>query len=307
MSEKCIKTELRLLKGTKCLTLMLVSLIVSVGILYVLNYTEFMSAYDGYTYMKDFYQENGETSDDGYEVIESDDGDLYIENPLAYYKAQTEQLMVSMSVRYAGTEAMEGALFVFPAIFGLLGLFYGAVDYKNHIVKHKVSRLGKQNYWLSKVCVMFLMVAVAVLIYIALCAVAAIISTAVISGNVNLESFDTDTIELSTGVVKPVALMMAMAAVYAAFGLGFGMIFKTRLPGAILILLYAYALPISGKFDLTNSIKFMVKKLGCGYGVLTVESVKDSSVIIALTVLAVCILIPLAGSYVTVRKRSAFN
>jgi len=267
-----------------------------------MNYKEITLAYEDYTRVQDLY----ENEEDMKEDLEINDYNM-VENPISYYNEQLKSLLFVNSPDYTLTQIFEAGIIFFPIIFGIFGLLLGCADYKTKIIKHKVARVGRKNYYLSKISTSMITILFFFLIMIIISKIAGIIMYNVICNKIPVNNFSSHNLSLSSNVLMQFIFMYFISIVYSSIGMLIGVLTKGAIRGVVLIAAYAYAVPVFSKFDLKNSYYFIMDQLCDFYGVIKISGIKDSSILISMIIIMGFLIFTNITIYLVIIKRSAYE
>ena len=87
------------------------------------------------------------------------------DDAINYDYAVLQQALYSSQPEYSLELAGEGAGLFFSVIFGVLGILFTTIDYKNKSVKHRVGRNGKGKYILGKLAALLILDVFVIAVY----------------------------------------------------------------------------------------------------------------------------------------------
>jgi len=297
-----IASEFRRMYYSNLILYFLLSILAMIILIFYMNYKEITLAYEDYTRVQDLY----ENEEDMKEDLEINDYNM-VENPISYYNEQLKTLLFVNSPDYTLTQIFEAGIIFFPIIFGIFGLLLGCADYKTKIIKHKVARVGRKNYYLSKISTSMITILFFFLIMIIISKIAGIIMYNVICNKIPVNDFSSHNLSLSSNVLMQFIFMYFISIVYSSIGMLIGVLTKGAIRGVVLIAAYAYAVPVFSKFDLKNSYYFIMDQLCDFYGVIKISGIKDSSILISMIIIMGFLIFTNIATYLVIIKRSAYE
>jgi len=297
-----IASEFRRMYYSNLILYFLLSILAMIILIFYMNYKEITLAYEDYTRVQDLY----ENEEDMKEDLEINDYNM-VENPISYYNEQLKSLLFVNSPDYTLTQIFEAGIIFFPIIFGIFGLLLGCADYKTKIIKHKVARVGRKNYYLSKISTSMITILFFFLIMIIISKIAGIIMYNVICNKIPVNNFSSHNLSLSSNVLVQFIFMYFISIVYSSIGMLIGVLTKGAIRGVVLIAAYAYAVPVFSKFDLKNSYYFIMDQLCDFYGVIKISGIKDSSILISMIIIMGFLIFTNIATYLVIIKRSAYE
>lgn len=297
-----IASEFRRMYYSNLILYFLLSILAMIILIFYMNYKEITLAYEDYTRVQDLY----ENEEDMKEDLEINDYNM-VENPISYYNEQLKTLLFVNSPDYTLTQIFEAGIIFFPIIFGIFGLLLGCADYKTKIIKHKVARVGRKNYYLSKISTSMITILFFFLIMIIISKIAGIIMYNVICNKIPVNNFSSHNLSLSSNVLVQFIFMYFISIVYSSIGMLIGVLTKGAIRGVVLIAAYAYAVPVFSKFDLKNSYYFIMDQLCDFYGVIKISGIKDSSILISMIIIMGFLIFTNIATYLVIIKRSAYE
>jgi|GEM_PF-1282340 len=305
-----IASEFRRMYYSNLILYFLLSILAMIILIFYMNYKEITLAYEDYTRVQDLYENEEDMKEDlernDYNMVE-ENGTYMVENPISYYNEQLKTLLFVNSPDYTLTQIFEAGIIFFPIIFGIFGLLLGCADYKTKIIKHKVARVGRKNYYLSKISTSMITILFFFLIMIIISKLAGIIMYNVICNKIPVNDFSSHNLSLSSNVLMQFIFMYFISIVYSSVGMLIGVLTKGAIRGVILIAAYAYAVPVFSKFDLKNSYYFIMDQLCDFYGVIKISGIKDSSILISMIIIMGFLIFTNITIYLVIIKRSAYE
>ena len=169
MKMNYILNEIRLMWHSKLLGIFAFLLCLFSALTIFFNYNQTISLNDSYNTIVNYYKENNldldaDLNSNSYSISE-ENGVSNIENPLGYYYNKLGIAIFSTSPFYSSSLLCESSILLLPIIFGVLGLIIGTIDHKNKTIKHKVTRIGKDNYIFSKILSIIIVNLILIILY----------------------------------------------------------------------------------------------------------------------------------------------
>lgn len=124
---------------------------------------------------------------------------------------------------------------------------------------------------------------------------------------VPIAQFDIGTVTTSSSIIIKFIFGYIIALIFAEIGYTLGIIFKNVIVGMIPIIAYMFFLPNLGRFDLKNCIFYFAKKVFDFYGVISVQSPKETSSMAAGLIMLFVVIILVSINIIVLVKRSSFE
>ena len=307
---KSIFSEFRTLYYSKVILALILALFFTTILILFMNYKDITMSYQDYNRIVDMYENEEDMTEDlenGNYNLKEKNGSYVVENPLLYYNKQISKSLFVISPKYILTQMLEAGIIFFPIIFGIFGLILGSSDYRNKTIKNKVSRIGKKKFYFSKFFVSILIIFFLLLFFMIFSKMAGTIVYNEICNKIPIKDFKIENLPISSNIFLKFSFSFLISILYSSIGMFIGVITKGTIFGVFSIVAYAYAVPTFSKFDLKNSYYFIMEQLSDFYGVINISDIKESSLLISMTIILGILLFTNIVTYLLVKNRSAFE
>lgn len=308
MIKNCLEEELKYIYFSKVFYTILITLIFFFLVILFMNYQSVVDINNQYSASIEYYKENNldieEDLSQNYSIIKEKEGNT-IENPLAYYKSILGQFIYAASPQYTSSQLLEASIIIFPAVFGLFGLFVGSYDLKYKTVKIKGVRFSRLNYALSKQLALLIGSITILTIGLIVSIIFGKIMFVLLRNNINLEPFTV--ILQKRDLIPKIIFGYVMSILYTKIGYTLGLFFKNIAVGIVVIIGYVYIVPNLGKFDLKNSIQLLAIKVFDFYGIVSVDKYHETKTIYSIFIILVTFIILSIIEYFTIKNRSMYE
>lgn len=311
MKMNYILSEIRLLWHARIIGVLIIVLFLSSATTIFFNYDSTIELNTSYNKIVNYYEKNNkdiqsDLNSDSYGISENN-GVSTIKNPLAYYYNKLGIAVFTASPLYSSSLLCEGSVLFLPIIFGILGLLIGTIDHKNRTMKYKVTRIGKNNYILSKISALMIVNITTLVLYFIFGKLFSIIAYSNLKNTIDFTNIPAFSDNLNTSILVQILFAFFIAAIYSIIGILLGELFRSSLFGSIAITLYCIIVPLFSKFDLKNSIYYIAKKVCNFEGAISISNLKDTSDMISFCMIGIILTIAISIYILLVKKRSAFQ
>jgi len=307
--KKFIRQELLYGLRTGCFAIILVMLTVLTSAILYLNHIAAVDTYSNYLRVQEYYQENGldiqADLQGDYTVTPSEQGDL-VSNPLLYYKELLEKSIFANSFTYGISQILESSAFLFPFVFGLLGVIIATYDYKNKTTKMKIVRASPWQMGIAKQIALlgacFAITGVALLFSFGMQSVL----FSLLKAKIPIAEFNWMSINMLP-ILPKLVFALLQGVLFSEIGYTLGILFKHSLIGSGMLAAYSFILPPLGQYDLKNTMHYWALRIFDYYGNLSLEPPHaKTTVTIALLVPGMLCLACIGSNLIIVSKRSSF-
>ncbi|MEB2282494.1 hypothetical protein LAV73_21345 [Lysinibacillus xylanilyticus] len=310
MMKRYFKQELIYGVNSKIYYMMTLFLILLFGITLFLNYKSVVSTYDEYLRTLNYYEKNNldiEADLAGeYQTKKTEDGEM-ISNPILYHKDTVSRYIYAASPKYNLSQLLESSILYFPVVFGILGLLIAINDFKYKTIKLKTVRMNKETFIIAKqLAIAFSSFLILVVGLVISCLIGWIMYNQ-LPDNLPIVEFSFEPAILSSSMIIKFIFGYIIALLFTELGYTFGTIFKNVYVGMIAIIVYMFILPNLGSFDLKNSIYYFAHKIFDFYGVIAIETPKETTFVFAALVILFVFIISFIANIFVLKKRSSFE
>lgn len=313
MKKNCIMDELRLAWYSKIVFGFILVALGTALLIFYMQYSFYKDAYGVYLHTVEFYQESGLEAEPDMEreiVLQKNLNSAtsgMTDDAINYDYAVLQQALYSSQPEYSLELAGEGAGLFFSVIFGVLGILFTTIDYKNKSVKHRVGRNGKEKYILGKLAALLILDVFVMAVYFSFAKIMGFILWNKVSSGCEI-AFASNYITYEKNTLIIILFeTFAMAVVYSFVGAFLGTLFKNAFAGAIIIVVFPMLPNFLGQLDLGNAFLFIEKRIYSFYGAVSCSQSSLTSLgKAAFVVLAYGILTAML-SWILVKKRSSYN
>ncbi len=313
MKKNCIVDELKLAWYSKIVFGFILVALGTVLLIFYMQHSFYKEAYGVYLHTVEFYQESG------LEAVPDMEREIVLQKNLNsatsgmtddainYDYAVLQQALYSSQPEYSLELASEGAGLFFSLVFGVLGIMFTAIDYKNKSVKHKVGRNGKGKYIVGKLTALLILDALIITVYFLFAKIMGVILwNRVSSGSEIAYASNYITYEKSILIIMLLETFI-MAVVYSLLGAFLGILFKNAFAGTVIIVVFPMLPKFLGQFDLGNAFLFIEKRTYNFYGAVSCSQSSLNSLGKAVFVVLSYGILAAILSWLLVKKRSSYN
>lgn len=309
--KQCVKQELLYGIKSKWYYAMTILLICMYCVIIYMNYDAVQTSYDEYLRYIDFYKESNLDIEESLNVKDysvNKQGEIEtVTNPLLYNKESTSRYLYTLSPGYLLSQLLESSMLFFPLVFGVFGLIAGAKDYRHKTIKFKLIRIKRSQYLIANHLAMHIA-------GLGMIVISLFISFLIGYGayrksihGIPLSQFTYEqTVWKATFTVR-FLLALVIALIYLEVGYALGTLFKNVAAGLVLIAVYMFLVPVTGKFDLKNSLYYLTNKVYDLYGMVSVHKAQHTSLFISIVVMGSIVFVALVLEWIVVQKRSGYN
>lgn len=308
--KKYIKQELRYGIYSKNYYIVLILLVLLFGLTIFLNYNSVIDTYKSYKKTVNYYEKQGlDIQKDlaGEYKVEKNENSVTVSNPILYHKDSVSKYAYAASPKYTFSQLLESSILYFPLVFGILGLLVGTSDFKYKAIKVKTVRMDKKTLGIVKQLSIALISFIIMLTALMISYILGWIMYNKLCARVPIAQFDIGTVTTSSSIIIKFIFGYIIALVFAEIGYTLGIIFKNVIVGMIAIIAYMFFLPNLGRFDLKNCIFYFAKKVFDFYGVISVQSPKETTSIEAGLIMLFVTIILVSTNIIVLVKRSSFE
>ncbi|MBS4538608.1 hypothetical protein GOQ27_09040 [Clostridium sp. D2Q-11] len=310
MMKKYVKQELRWGINSKIYYIVAIFLSLLFVLTLFLNYSAVINTYDSYLKTENYYVENGldiEKDLAGEYNLEENENGGTVSNPILYYKDTVSRHIYAASPKYMLSQLLESSILLFPLVFGILGLLVASTDFKYKTIKLKTVRMDRSTLGIVKQLSIVFSSFIILVITLIISYLIGWIMYIKLSSSIPIEEFNVGTFNASSLIIVKFIFAYIIALIFAEIGYTLGMIFKNSIIGMIVIIVYIYILPNLGRFDLKNSYFYFARKVFDFYGVVSVQSPKETSLIVSTLIILSVIIISFIANMFIIVKRSSFE
>ncbi len=128
-----------------------------------------------------------------------------------------------------------------------------------------------------------------------------------LSSTIPIAEFEIKPLTTSSWLITKFFFCYIVALIFAEIGYTLGLIFKNSLVGILTIIAYMFVLPNLGRFDFKNSLHYIANKVFEFYGVISIQSVEDTSLMVAILVMLFVLVLSFIINMIVLVKRSSYN
>ncbi len=227
----------------------------------------------------------------------------YLIRDLEYARSNLHAISPEHVVSYC----IETGFFFFPFMLTLFGAMAVKKDMANNILRLRIIREGRWNYFFGKQVVLFVLILA--------CVIIGMISDAVISYFMHENAIKKDVfhlININNGVYpnmgnKPIHIAFFIFYIFLFVEIGFclGVIFKSALIPLGVITAFFYVIPMF-KYSPLNALTNVICRM-CDFQGVVHFTYNEISVWSVLLIISLLLIIPLTVSIFVFRKRSAYR
>lgn len=312
MKKKCIMDELKLAWHSKIVLGFALAALGVVLMIFLMQYSFFENSYSTYLQVVQFYQESGLEAEPNMEQEIELQKNLnsatsgMTDDAINFDYAVLQQALYTSQPEYSLELAGEGAGLFFGILFGVLGILFTTIDYKNKSVKHKVGRNGKDRYILGKLSALFLLDVFLITVYFVFAKIGGIILWNKVSSECEILYASNYIVYDRNNLILIILEAFVLALVYSFIGAFLGILFKNTFFGTILIVGYPMLPNFLGKLDLSNAFLFIEKSIYNFYGAVSSSGSSLTSLGNAFLIVASYGILATMLGWILVKKRSSY-
>lgn len=313
MKKNCIMDELRLAWHSKIVLGFVLASLGAVLLSFYMQQSFFEDAYGTYLHTVEFYQESELKAEPDMEreiVLQKNLNSAtsgMTDDAINYDYAVLQQALFSSRPEYSLELACEGAGLFFCVIFGVLGILFTTIDYKNKSIKHRVGRNGKGKYVFGKLAALLVLDVFMVTVYFMFAKIMGIVLWNKVSSGCEVAYASNYIIYEKKAMIIMLFETFIMAVVYSMAGAFLGTLFKNAFAGTIIMVVFPMLPNFLGQLDLRNAFLFIEKRIYNFYGAVSCSESSLTSFGNAVLVVAFYGFLTTVLSWLLVKKRSSYN